>query len=47
VFVRATEDLTIMIGEESDPVVLSIGDVAVLQYFSVQEYVLADRILLI
>ena len=46
-FVRAKEDLTIMIGEDSDPVVLSEGDVAVLQSYSVQEYVLADKILLI
>jgi DNA replication complex GINS protein SLD5 C-terminus len=45
VFVKANEYLTVLI-KDQEPLRLEIGDVSVLQYSAVQEYVLADRLLL-
>lgn len=44
-FVKANEYLTVLI-KDQEPLRLEIGDVSVLQYSAVQEYVLADRLLL-
>lgn len=43
---KAKKDLTVLI-EDQDPLYLAIDDVSVLQYSAVQEYVLADELLLI
>lgn len=47
VFVRAVEATTVTQGPDIDPVIMAAGDIVVLQYFTVRDHVLADKVHLI
>ena len=46
VFVKAKKSLAVLL-EDQEPLYLAVDDVSVLQYSAVQEYVLADELILI
>ena len=44
---RAVEASTIIVGEDIDPVNMAAGDIVVLQYCTVRDHVLAEKVHLI